>query len=170
MAQSFPCVPAVLSFCGQITSTCHSSSSASPLPFFHLSFHPFIPGCPYSYRVIELVWLTIAFQCGQRCLTYTLSHERTHTQTLCSPSIYLTQCLYSLAKNWPLAGQMDGWPMVVLLSSLSHTHTHRHTQWRYAHRGGRTQICVQNTEFYLYLTTSISPLSLSPSVSYSVFG
>ncbi len=58
---------------------------------------------------------------------HTQTHTNTYTQTLCSPPIYLTQCLYSLAPNWPLAGQMDGWPTVVPLSSLTHTHTHTQT-------------------------------------------
>lgn len=50
-----------------------------------------------------------------------------YTPTWCLPLIYLTECLHSLAPNWPLAGQMDGWPTVFPLSPLPFL-PHKHLQ------------------------------------------
>lgn len=120
---SHACVPS--SLCDQITSTCHSSSSASPLPILQLFYHPFIPSVSLF---IQSDRVGPAYHCLSVWVN-THTPMNPHTQTWLPP-IYLTQCLYSLAPNWPLAGQMDRWPMVgpsFFPSSDMHSlrHTHR---------------------------------------------
>lgn len=121
IAPSLPCVPSVLSLCGQITSTCHSSSSPI-LPSLFPSLHP---------------WVSLFIQSdgvGPTCLCLSMwvnmcahahTHTRAHTQTLCSPPIYLTQCLYSLAPNW-----LDRWTddPSLFAPPLSHTLTDTHNK------------------------------------------
>lgn len=69
--------------------------------------------------------LPLPFNVGEHVCACTHTHTQAHTQTLCSPPIYLTQCLYSLAPNW-----LDRWTddPSLFAPPLSHTLTDTHNK------------------------------------------